>query len=118
MSTSSTISCVHTTVGFYHIFLVSLCHENDYLVYIYVFSHYCVMLGYVTIYRCTILFVLFILLIQYDYSMTVVVMCPPTSPRRKICYYVPIMSVFKYQMVSTDSNSCFYCIYRYTIPLV
>ena len=35
MSTFSTISYVHATVGFYHIFLVSLCYENDYLVYIY-----------------------------------------------------------------------------------
>ena len=48
MSTSSTISYVHVTLGLYHIFLFSLCYEPDYLVYIYVFSHYCAMLGYVT----------------------------------------------------------------------
>ena len=53
MSTFSTISYVHATVGFYHIFLVSLCYENDYLVYIYVFSHYCAMPGYVTFLEVT-----------------------------------------------------------------
>ena len=53
MSTSSTISYVHATVGFYNIFLVSLCYETDYLVYIYVYSHYCAMLGYVTFIEVT-----------------------------------------------------------------
>ena len=42
-----------STVGFYHIFLVSLCYETDYLVYICVFSHYCAMLGYVTFIEVT-----------------------------------------------------------------